>query len=256
MKFTQSKFKSLEKPQQHRKASQVLRMLWQDIVLEHNAQDLQDQYNLMCTWAQWPKISFTVHDIGDRFHWHVHLCGHGVQEDQYLSAHTKKEASSPAPFLPITVYLDRLRSAHNIGSITRTLEAMRIGQLVFPSGCTNLLHHKAARTSMGTASWVPWCEIQTIDECPKPWIALENCPDACNLYDFHFPQSFTLILGNEEEGIHADILSRADACVKIPLVGQKNCLNVANAFAICAYEIRRQYPQQVEYDLNLEACHE
>jgi tRNA G18 (ribose-2'-O)-methylase SpoU len=45
-------------------------------------------------------------------------------------------------------------------------------------------------------------------------------------------------MGNEEYGISEKMLSRCDDFVQIPLMGQKNSINVACAFAIAAAYIR------------------
>ena len=92
---------------------------------------------------------------------------------------------------------------------------------------------------------------------------------AISLSKFHFPKGcFTLVLGNEEFGCSKQLVEAADtivllrlcrascahrpscvprrtvtrgcAQVEIPLYGRKNSLNVANAFAVVAAEIRKQ----------------
>ena len=59
-------------------------------------------------------------------------------------------------------------------------------------------------------------------------------------YTFPKTTGFTLIIGNEEDGVCEKILSQVDALVEITQYGLKNCLNVACAFAICAHTIRRK----------------
>ena len=58
---------------------------------------------------------------------------------------------------------------------------------------------------------------------------------------FTSPESFTLILGNEEYGLSDEWLEACDHIVTIPMYGFKNSLNVASAYSIAAYEIRRQH---------------
>ena len=59
-------------------------------------------------------------------------------------------------------------------------------------------------------------------------------------FPFNYYSIFTLILGNEEYGISDKVLKEVDFLIKIPMMGRKNSLNIANAFAIAAYEIRRK----------------
>lgn len=69
---------------------------------------------------------------------------------------------------------------------------------------------------------------------------METAAEAIPITDFEFPETFTLVIGNEEYGCSDAILAQADYVIKIPLRGRKNSLNVANAFAIAAAEISRQ----------------
>ncbi|MCE2983540.1 MAG: TrmH family RNA methyltransferase, partial [Parachlamydia sp.] len=88
--------------------------------------------------------------------------------------------------------------------------------------------------------WVSCFKEIPLSQLKKPIIALETATGAHNLYDFSFPSSFTLVVGNEEYGCSDETLHLADEWVEIPLRGRKNSLNVANAFAIAAGEIARQ----------------
>ena len=90
---------------------------------------------------------------------------------------------------------------------------------------------------MGTSASVP-CKQGGINSCPGPLIALETMETAPSLFDFEFPESFTLLLGNEERGLKESTLQAADHVVQIPLIGSKNSLNVAAAFAIAAANIQ------------------
>ena len=93
---------------------------------------------------------------------------------------------------------------------------------------------------MGTSTEVPTTKNASLKNLPRPLIALETAPLAPSIYDFSFPPTFTLLLGNEEYGLSRESLDQADQLVQIPLQGSKNSLNVACAYAIVAAEIRRQ----------------
>ena len=55
-----------------------------------------------------------------------------------------------------------------------------------------------------------------------------------------FPEKFTLILGNEEKGISQAALKEADVFLTIPLTGEQKSLNVASAFAMAAFQIKKK----------------
>jgi len=145
-----------------------------------------------------------------------------------------------ADFLPIAIYLDHVRSAYNVGSILRTSEALRIGTLYFSEKTPYIDNEKVQRTAMGAAEIVPVRRGISLASLPRPLIALETSDEAQDLAAFAFPTQFTLILGNEEYGISDEALMLADHLVEISLLGIKNSLNVACAFAIVGEKIRRE----------------
>jgi tRNA G18 (ribose-2'-O)-methylase SpoU len=91
---------------------------------------------------------------------------------------------------------------------------------------------------MGAAEIVPVYRSVPLAALPRPLIVLDTSDEAIPLGEFLFPSEFTLILGNEEYGVSDEALQIADYLVEIPLVGVKNSLNVACAFAIAADKIR------------------
>lgn len=67
---------------------------------------------------------------------------------------------------------------------------------------------------------------------------LEQTPESI---DFHRiasekHENICLILGNEIEGVQKRFIDIADFCVEIPMLGQKQSLNVATAGGICMYQ--------------------
>ena len=144
------------------------------------------------------------------------------------------------PSLPVSVYLDNIRSAHNIGSILRTVEAFGLGEIFFSPATPFVDHPQVKKTSMGAYHYVKCKKMDQINALPRPLIVLETCEHALPIHDFAFPEAFTLAIGNEEYGCSRDLLLHADVILEIPLRGRKNSLNVANAFAIAAAEIVKQ----------------
>ena len=141
--------------------------------------------------------------------------------------------------MPAAIYLDNVRSAYNVGSILRTAEALRIGAVYFSEKTPFIDNEKVQRTAMGAAEIVPVHRGIPLSSLPRPLIALDTSDEATPVSEFLFPSAFTLILGNEEYGISDEALMLADHLIEIPLLGAKNSLNVACAFAIAAAAIRR-----------------
>jgi tRNA G18 (ribose-2'-O)-methylase SpoU len=142
--------------------------------------------------------------------------------------------------LKTSIYLDNIRSAHNVGSIIRTTEAFSLGTLHFSDKTPYIDNKQVKDTAMGTQGWVECRSNMLLKDLPRPIIILETAHNAIPIHDFIFPDQFTLVVGNEEYGCSDESIQLADIALEIPLVGKKNSLNVANAFAIAAYEIRKQ----------------
>ena len=227
MTFTQNKFLSMPLRRQHKYAGEYLRDLYDKGVIDH-------QYRQMESWLELPPLSTNQEAMADRFHLHMKTAAVSIQEHHLLVK--RYDQISTAPYGTVGVYLEGLRSAHNIGSILRTVEAFRLGPVYFSTSTPFADHPKVIKTAMGTASHVP-CERKNLEDLPKPLIALETVEGAPSLFDFTFPKAFTLLLGNEEYGLSKKAIERADHVVKISLLGSKNSLNVACAFAIAAAQL-------------------
>lgn len=164
---------------------------------------------------------------------------------------TESERPLPRPRMPLTVVLDNLRSAFNVGSVFRTAECLRVAKLQL-CGYTALPEAGGSghtgRAAMGADVHVPWEHCEKTSDAVKalraqgiPVYALETVEGAASVHSFNFPQPCAFLLGNERHGIEADLLSLCTAPVRIPCHGVKNSLNVAVAFAISAYEVARQW---------------
>ena len=238
IRFTQRRFITFPKERQHKKCATILRALH-----NNDDQELWDHYNEIQSWMHEPVLSSNDHQtISDRYHQHLNLGKVYLNEHSLLPRIRKGDHESPlAPILPVTIYLDHIRSAHNVGSILRTVEAFNLGSVYFSLDTPFADHPQVDKTSMGCSKLVSCTTCQSLDNLPKPLIALETSPDALPIHDFIFPEECCIAIGNEEYGLSKDVLEKADAMVEIPLTGRKNSLNVANAFAIAAATISNQF---------------
>lgn len=235
--MTEGEFLLLPERVRHKKIARLLRDFHEQGDPRHLA-----LYRRVEIWSELPRLDESdFAALADRYHYHLGQTGVSWKEHNLLSAplHQTDKPSSIPP-LPIAIYLDSLRSAFNVGSILRTVEAFRLGKVCFAKTTPFIDNAKVQKTSMWTYDKVV-CEKDTLlDNLPRPLIALETDPDAPSIFDFPFPPSFTLMLGNEEYGLSDEALTKRDAIVRIPLYGFKNSLNVASAFAIAAGVISHQ----------------
>lgn len=159
----------------------------------------------------------------------------------------------------IVVIAHNIRSAHNVGSIFRTADGFGVEHL-YLSGYTpypllgrdTRLPHIAkkvsdeiSKTALGAQNSVVFSHIQN----PYPVIegfkahgyaivGLEQNDNAIHLPEYEVPQKLVLILGEEINGIHSDILKKCTALLEIPMTGQKESFNVSVAAGIALYALR------------------
>ncbi len=228
--------------QQHKICCDLLRQAHHELLTNKLPSAAFASYQEIQAWIAAPApVTTKRQSISDAFHHHLALAGLAVREHNLLHSQLDREAS--APIKPIAIYLDRIRSAHNIGSIVRTTEAFSLGTLYFSQNMAYIDHKQVQDAAMGAHLWVQSYQNIPLEQLPKPLIALETTPGAISIHDYLFPESFTLAIGNEEYGLSQKTLNLSDLIVTIPLTGRKNSLNVANAFAIAAAEIQRQAAQ-------------
>jgi tRNA G18 (ribose-2'-O)-methylase SpoU len=240
--FTEKKFLKLSSYAQHKKCSEWLRCII-EIPFPLNQSKIE-HYEQLCTWMKFdPLKSYELEVLADRYHAHVVLSQQSLREDHFLNVGQQDRLSPIDPYLDIAVYLDNLRSAHNVGSIIRSAEFFGFNQVIINSNSPNI-SKQLARSSMGCENWIDTQINKPLVSCPRPWIAIETCELAPPLDRYSFPLSFTLVMGNEEYGLKDEMLRACDECLRIPQHGRKNSLNVSVAFSICAYEIRRQLRQK------------
>ncbi len=150
--------------------------------------------------------------------------------------------------LPVTLVLDRLRSAFNVGNIFRIAEAVRAERIV-TCGCTATPPHpKLAKTARGCEELVP-CEhrdtaleaVLSLEQAGYWVCAVETAAGAACLWEIPFRFPAALVFGNEALGVSREVLARCAAVVCLPALGRKNSINVGNCAAVALFEALRQW---------------
>jgi len=149
---------------------------------------------------------------------------------------------------PITVILDNIRSALNVGAIFRTCDAVNIEKLYLCGITAYPPHNRIPKTALGSIETVPWeyfdstiKAVETIRRCNDVTIiSAELTSNAVSIWEYGFRPPFAIVFGNEVSGISDEILKKSDAAVKIPMFGKKDSLNVSTAAGIVLYEAARQ----------------
>ena len=236
--FTKRRFLNFAVKQQHKKCAELLK-----IAYEGNFKEYLEYYNELLAWLSLPPFHpNNKKDIADAYHRHLGESDVCFKEHNLLPSIRKGDLATKSADLPIDIYLDQIRSGHNVGSIIRTTEAFSLGKLYFSDDTPFIDNKKVIDAAMDAHHHVQSFQNIPLKKLTRPIIVLETSENAVSLYDFIFPEKFTLVVGNEEYGCREETLRVADYILEIPLRGHKNSLNVANAFAIVASEVLRQRP--------------
>ena len=156
--------------------------------------------------------------------------------------------------LPVIVLLNSIRSSYNVGSIFRTSDGAMIEKLILcgytphpPIDSENTGNKDVLKTALGSTDSVKWeyikSPIETILSLKKQGIKIcaleltENSKPYYNANQYEYP--LCLVVGNEITGISQEVLDLCDYSIEIPQYGIKQSLNVAVAYGIAIFELRR-----------------
>jgi len=241
IEFTKRKFLQIPLERQHQKCAELLRYAYEELLRGSFPTIALQAYQEITTWLTLPLLpADTLKAISDRYHFHLQQALIKHKEHNLLPSIRTGDKEKGEEAFPICIYFDEIRSAHNVGSMLRTIEALSLGVAYFSDNIPPISNKQVQDAAMGTCQWVQYKTGVSLKDLQRPIIALETSPNAISLYEFIFPETFTLVVGNEEYGCSENTLEIADILIEIPMRGRKNSLNVANAFACVASEICRQ----------------
>jgi tRNA G18 (ribose-2'-O)-methylase SpoU len=161
--------------------------------------------------------------------------------------------------LPVYVVLNSIRSSYNVGSIFRTSDGAMIEKLYLcgytpypphpnlPKGNKDVL-----KTSLGSTQSVCWEYIKDPKEVIKQMKEKGIKVCALELTSKSFPYyelkndivPLCLVIGNEITGVSQELLDMCDFSIEIPQFGIKQSLNVAVAYGVTIFELRKIFDLQ------------
>ena len=135
-----------------------------------------------------------------------------------------------------------------MGAIFRSADGAGVSK-VFLSGYTpapidrfGRVQAEIQKTSLGASESVPWENVSSLEESIHilqregvTVVALEQSSRSLSLSDFVAPNDVAYIVGNEVTGVPEEALALVDTIVDIPMLGQKESLNVSVAAGIVLY---------------------
>jgi len=146
---------------------------------------------------------------------------------------------------PITLILEDVRSALNVGSAFRTADAFRIEKVILCGITAQPPHRDIQRTALGATDSVEWQHISTIEAAIQSLkeqnyhiIAIEQANPKTLLNDFKTEdsQKYALIFGNEVKGISEKAMNLIDTCIEIPQIGTKHSLNISVSIGVVLWD--------------------
>ncbi len=160
-------------------------------------------------------------------------------EDIIFQADEKGEA-------PLIVVLDGIVDPHNLGAISRTVDAAGGHGIVIPERRAAGVTPGAIRASAGAILHIAVARVVNISRSLEylstlglQLLALDaNAEADYTQADLTLPTA--IVIGSEEKGVSRIALSKCDATISIPMHGALASLNASVSAAVALYEAERQ----------------
>ena len=167
-------------------------------------------------------------------------------EMQRLSVDEFHEAAK----LPLIVVLDDVRSLHNVGSVFRSGDAFRV-EAVYLCGITATPPHpEIHKTALGGEDSVAWRYFPTATEAIESLhndgffvYSIEQVEGSTKLQNLQLDtdRRYAVVLGNEVNGVHQEVVDMSDGCLEIPQFGTKHSLNVSVTAGMVIWEVAKKF---------------
>jgi 23S rRNA (guanosine2251-2'-O)-methyltransferase len=170
-----------------------------------------------------------------------------LTHDEISKNRSTVESIAEVKKLPVYVILNSIRSSYNVGAIFRTSDGAMIEKLFLCGYTPSPPKKEVLKTSLGAENSVAWEYVReakdvvlNLKAAGVKICALELTENSISNYTLdrtNFP--LALIIGNEITGVQQDILDLCDFSIEIPQHGIKQSLNVAVAYGISIFDMRR-----------------
>ena len=147
--------------------------------------------------------------------------------------------------------LDRPRDPGNVGSILRSADAMGVDAVGLSGDAVDIYSPKTTRAAMSSLFCVPTFHLENAAAAGQ-WVrqlksgrpnlrVVGTSPRAARSVDqIDWTVPAVAVIGNEREGMSAEMAEMCDAAASIPMGGSAESLNSAVSASIVMYEAQRQ----------------
>ncbi len=140
------------------------------------------------------------------------------------------------------IILENIRSLNNVWAIFRTADGAGFDRVICIGYTPTPPRKEITKTALWAENWVPWEYFENIENAIEACRA-ENCTIICmeknaqsvGIEEVDFPESFALIMWNELEWVSEIAQKESDIICHLPMLGEKESLNVAVAAGIAMY---------------------
>lgn len=138
------------------------------------------------------------------------------------------------------VALHRVRDPGNLGTIVRTTDAAGCGGVILVGECCDPYSVEAVRATMGSIFATPLTKATEAEFAawrngwPGSVVGTLLTAD-CDYREADYGKPSLILMGNEQQGLPADMAALCDVNVKIPMRGRADSLNLSVATGIMIY---------------------
>lgn len=153
----------------------------------------------------------------------------------------------------VHVLLYNIRSAHNVGAMFRTADALGVMQVYLsgysacPTDRFGRPVKEIAKTALGAELTISW----DYNEDPMEVIArlkhegfvvvgIEQDARAVDYKTYETQEKTLVLVGSEVEGLSSELRQACDVLIEIPMHGKKESLNVSVAFGVALFRMLGQ----------------
>ena len=164
----------------------------------------------------------------------------GVFAQKYLPLKDVRPAGDD-----VWVALDRVRDPGNLGTVIRTVDAVGAKGLILVGETTDPFSMETVRATMGSVFAVPIARATAPEFLAwrkdfRGLVAGAHLKGAVDYRSVDYTgRPVLLLMGNEQQGLPADLAAACDRLLRIPQAGRADSLNLAVASGVILFEVRR-----------------
>lgn len=150
----------------------------------------------------------------------------------------------------IVVLLHNIRSAHNVGAIFRTADAIGVQQILLSGYTPTPLDRferpvkEIAKTALGAERSIPWTYHKDPRSIIRKYkhlgfrvVGIEQDDRSIDYKTYQIEGKTLFLVGNEVRGLSRSLCDACDVLLEIPMRGKKESLNVGVSFGIALFRV-------------------